>query len=65
MHPEIANITAPAPGPSRQTSLYGVLRIPEDIDWTTVDWHCVLQAMHAVLERRIAALIQRAQCNRT
>jgi hypothetical protein len=37
----------------------------EDIDWTTVDWHCVLQAMHAVLERRIAALIQRAQCNRT
>src|SRR4029453_5540955 len=27
MHPQIANITAPAPGPSRQTSLYGMLRI--------------------------------------
>ena len=21
----------------------------EDVDWTTVDWHCVLQVMHAVL----------------
>src|SRR5262249_58955655 len=30
MHPEIANITAPAPGPARQTSLYGVLRISDE-----------------------------------
>src|SRR5262245_65637679 len=30
MHPEIANITAPAPGPARQTSPDGVLRTPHE-----------------------------------
>src|SRR5262245_28857595 len=30
MHPQIADITAPAPGPSCETSPYGVLRIPNE-----------------------------------
>src|SRR2546426_12234483 len=30
MHPQRAAITAPAPGPSRETSPYDVLRIPDE-----------------------------------
>ena len=30
MHPQIANITAPAPSPTRETSPYGVLRISDE-----------------------------------